>query len=1147
MSLSGASTVIQVNGANFTVADATKELRSNLIRFGTTSEGLFLSSLNGNVYTSSNIKAGYYHGNAKHLVSISDAAAGTYGGADAVVASVVVDSTGRITGISNVNIELDDVLKHGNTTSNTVQFTNAGVSLKATGEINAGSFVGDGTAITDTTSAAQGTYGDVNSIPIITVDADRRISSISTTPANRDTFSNVVARGASTANVVTFSNNGNAILVTHANGKIGIANSLPGHALSIGKKFYVDKGATSTNVAVVHGNVAATYYYGNAKHLTNTTDITGTTSIGDDENIPTINFENGRIVSVSNNPISINLEGVTAKGNTTTHKVTFDNSDVSLIASGKVGIANTAPDHSLAVADNFYVGSDGATVASYFSGDGANVINIVGSSTVKGVTHGGSTSVPTIQIDSDGKITQIANTTIAQTLQAVTENGAISNQTVTLENATSLQAQGKVAVSTSSAPTHDFHVGSNVYVDDDGANKVVVTGRVSATDYIGDAGFLSNVSDVKSISHGATNKVPIITFDSNGRIETVSNIDVQSNVISVSGAGDNAGKFISYYSDDNTVTSSSGATFDPSTGNMEISGAFTAGGDLQVGGNLHVTGNVYHSENLVVDDNLIEIGNAAATSKTLGTLLSRSDGNVAIAYLNTDHASYANTLIFAKTDASGASSVIDPLTAHLDAKFFGNLTVQNNFTIGSSSKFFFDTDNQNLTVGGVITATTFDGSGAALSSIQASNISDNVLSDLTQAKLDISDNSSRITTLDTKLNTEVSTNIAPLIVNLSDNSSRISTLNTKLDTEVSTNIAPLIVNLSDNSSRISTLNTKLNTEVSTNIAPLITNLSDNSSRISTLQTKTTDISFSGSTTTVEHDLVIGSAAQFFFDESTSKLGISNSSAPHALTVGDKFYVDTTYDVVSTIGSTLNTGTVEVVGDLSTVDFKTDTGENADCRIEKSNNGLVLSTGGNGSLTTAMTLYANTDADFNRNISIGGELNVANLVTSNIVFSSNATIQAAQISLDDVVAVSGTTDKDITVRDLTAVDIVSTTLSVSSTKNFNIPHPVVEGKRLIHACIETARADNVYMGEVVLDGGRAEVDLDAVNGMTSGTFVALNKDIRVFTTNESDWDAVKGSVDGSTLRIACQNGDSGAKVSWLVAGTRTDIPDLVVEV
>ena len=73
----------------------------------------------------------------------------------------------------------------------------------------------------------------------------------------------------------------------------------------------------------------------------------------------------------------------------------------------------------------------------------------------------------------------------------------------------------------------------------------------------------------------------------------------------------------------------------------------------------------------------------------------------------------------------------------------------------------------------------------------------------------------------------------------------------------------------------------------------------------------------------------------------------------------------------------------------------------------------------------------------------------------------------------------------------------------------------------------------------LVNGQAIIDLDEASGMTPGTFVLLNRDIHTFTSNESDWDHVRGSVTGSTLTIECQNTESTATVSWLVIGERHD--------
>ena len=109
-------------------------------------------------------------------------------------------------------------------------------------------------------------------------------------------------------------------------------------------------------------------------------------------------------------------------------------------------------------------------------------------------------------------------------------------------------------------------------------------------------------------------------------------------------------------------------------------------------------------------------------------------------------------------------------------------------------------------------------------------------------------------------------------------------------------------------------------------------------------------------------------------------------------------------------------------------------------------------------------------------------------------------------------------------------------------SFEIPHPLESKKDshlLRHSFIEGPQCDNIYRGTVDLVSGTATVDLDAKFTMTNGTFVALNRNVQVFTTNESDWDNVKGSIVGNTLTITCQNSSSNATVSWLVVGERQD--------
>lgn len=110
----------------------------------------------------------------------------------------------------------------------------------------------------------------------------------------------------------------------------------------------------------------------------------------------------------------------------------------------------------------------------------------------------------------------------------------------------------------------------------------------------------------------------------------------------------------------------------------------------------------------------------------------------------------------------------------------------------------------------------------------------------------------------------------------------------------------------------------------------------------------------------------------------------------------------------------------------------------------------------------------------------------------------------------------------------------------SSGSFRIDHPVKpETHDLVHSFVEAPQADNIYRGKVDLINGEAEVDIDAVAGMTEGTFAALNREIQVFTSNETDWSAVRGRVDGNKLIIDSKNNQSTATISWLVIGERKD--------
>ena len=109
-------------------------------------------------------------------------------------------------------------------------------------------------------------------------------------------------------------------------------------------------------------------------------------------------------------------------------------------------------------------------------------------------------------------------------------------------------------------------------------------------------------------------------------------------------------------------------------------------------------------------------------------------------------------------------------------------------------------------------------------------------------------------------------------------------------------------------------------------------------------------------------------------------------------------------------------------------------------------------------------------------------------------------------------------------------------------SFRIDHPLSEKKdthHLIHSFIEGPQADLIYRGHVNLINGKAIINIDEAARMTEGTFNALCTNVCCFTSNESDWTAVRGSVSDNILTIEAQNPTSTAEVCWMVIGERKD--------
>ena len=179
-----------------------------------------------------------------------------------------------LTGISTVTT-LEGIVNNGNVSSNTIQLTNADVGLKATGNIEANYFVGDGSRLTGITGGGGGgssnledtvNIGNVSSNTIQLTNADVGLKATGNVEAARFIGDGSYLTGISTAtsNLEGVMLNGNVtsqtihiqnVVSLTTTGNVGIANTNPMCDLAVGSNVCVND--ISSNILTVDGNILA--------------------------------------------------------------------------------------------------------------------------------------------------------------------------------------------------------------------------------------------------------------------------------------------------------------------------------------------------------------------------------------------------------------------------------------------------------------------------------------------------------------------------------------------------------------------------------------------------------------------------------------------------------------------------------------------------------------------------------------------------------------------------------------------------------------------------------------------------------------------------------------------------------------------------
>jgi hypothetical protein len=221
--------------------------------------------------------------------------------------------------LSNIATTLNAIVNQGNTTSNTVQFTNADTGIVATGNIvveEGGFFVGDGSKLVNIPTDFESIIvnGNTTSNVVFFANTNVAIQASGNIVVDSDSFfignggllSNIATtledisnQGNTTSNTIQFTNSDTGF-VTTAN--VGIANSAPTNHLSVGSNLHVND--TGSNVLTVHGNVSA-----------------NTLTLGDFQVVA-----------------SYGLNHVTAENNTTSENIVLTNATTGLTTSSNIDL-----------------------------------------------------------------------------------------------------------------------------------------------------------------------------------------------------------------------------------------------------------------------------------------------------------------------------------------------------------------------------------------------------------------------------------------------------------------------------------------------------------------------------------------------------------------------------------------------------------------------------------------------------------------------------------------------------------------------------------------------------------------------------------------------------------------------------------------
>jgi len=108
------------------------------------------------------------------------------------------------------------------------------------------------------------------------------------------------------------------------------------------------------------------------------------------------------------------------------------------------------------------------------------------------------------------------------------------------------------------------------------------------------------------------------------------------------------------------------------------------------------------------------------------------------------------------------------------------------------------------------------------------------------------------------------------------------------------------------------------------------------------------------------------------------------------------------------------------------------------------------------------------------------------------------------------------------------------LSVTGTKQFKIPHPILENKSLVHNSVKSPRVENLYRGIKQLINGKCEINMDTDchenGGLPEGTYQSFNRHSQLFLQNHNTFDRLKVVISGNKINVICEDDTANYEIN-----------------